>query len=164
MFQEAFEHVTMAPVPSPMKVMVFASPGGNIFNVGAFIRFRCAKMLFLSHTCKFPDGNFFLHVEKSVGDNGVSGQQVLDLLVLEDDVFQRCLCAQPAPTARQRSNRSKYAHFLRDLAATADSALFSQQLLNMTHRWWSEADGARYPDPATFQLPHRPSHDARCYF
>ena len=64
--------------------------------------------------------------------------------------------------------------------ATADlplhSALFSQQLLDLTHRWWSEAESpdidvndvyplaaaayiciklhpARYPDPAPFQLP-----------
>ena len=46
-----------------------------------------------------------LHLENSFEDNGVSGQQVLDLLTLEDDVFQRCLSAQPAPTAQQRSNR-----------------------------------------------------------
>ena len=69
------------------------------------------------------------------------------MLALENDVFQRCLSAQPAhtPTALQRFNRSKCAHLLRDLAATADlpphSALSSQQLLNLTHRWWSEVEG-----------------------
>ena len=54
-----------------------------------------------------------LHLENSFEDNGVSGQQVLDLLALEDDVFQRCLSAQPGPTALQRSNRGKCAHLLR---------------------------------------------------
>ena len=116
--------------------------------------------------------------ENSFEDNGVSGKQVLDLLVLEDDVFQRYLSAQLAPTALQRSNRGNCAHLLRDLAASVDlsphSVLFSQQLLDLTHRWWSEAEGpdigdvyllaaaayirielhsARYLDPASFQLP-----------
>ena len=59
-----------------------------------------------------------LHFENSFEDNGVAGQQVLDLLALEDDVFQRCLSAQPAPTV-QRTNRGKCAHLLRDLAAAA---------------------------------------------
>ena len=58
-----------------------------------------------------------LHFENSFEDNGVSGQQVLDLLASEDDVFQRCLS-----TALHRSNRGKCAHFLRDLAATLLSA------------------------------------------
>ena len=106
----------------------------------------------------------------------LAGQQVLDILALEDDVFQRCLSAQPDPTALKRSNRCKCAYLLRDLADTADlpphCALFSQQLLDLTHRWWSETEGpdieevmsmpwqqwftlhsARYPDPAPFQLP-----------
>ena len=61
-----------------------------------------------------------LHLENSFEDNGVSGQQVLDLLALEDDVFQRWLSAQLASTALQSSNRGKCAHLLRDLAATAD--------------------------------------------
>ena len=59
-----------------------------------------------------------LHLENSFEDNGVAGQQVLDLLALEGDVFQRCLSAQN-PTALQRSNRCKCADLLRDLAATA---------------------------------------------
>ena len=103
----------------------------------------------------------------------VSGPQVLDLLALEDDVFQRCLPAQPAPAALQRFNRGKCARLLRDLDATADlplhCPLFSLQLLDLTHRWWSESEGpdidevaahtsiklhsARYPDPAPLQLP-----------
>ena len=32
-----------------------------------------------------------LHLENCFEDNGIGGQQVLDLLVLEDNVFQRCL-------------------------------------------------------------------------
>ena len=112
---------------------------------------------------------------------GVSGQIVLDILTLESDVFQRCLSAQPVSTALQRFSRCKCAHLLRDLAAAADlpltvSALFSQQLLDLTHRWWSEVEdpdidvndtyflaaaactciklhSARYPDLAPFQLP-----------
>ena len=68
-----------------------------------------------------------------------------DLLALENDVFQRCLSAQLAPAALQRSNTAKRAHLLRDLAAAADqpphSALFSRQVVDLTHRWWSEAEG-----------------------
>ena len=45
-----------------------------------------------------------LHLENSFEDNGVSGQQVLVLLTLENDVSQRCLSAQLAPTALQTSN------------------------------------------------------------
>ena len=56
----------------------------------------------------------------SFENNGVSGQLVLDMLILESDVFQRCLSAQPAHTALQRFNRCMCAHLLRDLAATAD--------------------------------------------
>ena len=48
-------------------------------------------------------------------------------------------------TALQRSNRRKCGHLLRDLAATADlpphSALFSQQLMDLTHGWWSDDEG-----------------------
>ena len=72
-------------------------------------------------------------LENSFEDNGESGQLVLDMLTLENDAFQRCLSAQPAPTAPQRFNRCKCAHLLRDLAATAD-------LLDLTRRWWSEAE------------------------
>ena len=112
-------------------------------------------------------------------EHGVSNQLVLDMLTLENDIFQRCLLAQPAPTTLQRFNRRKCSHLLRDLAATADlpshSAVFSQQLLDLTHRWWSEAEdpdidvhdvspaaaaymciklhSAMYPDLASFQLP-----------
>ena len=47
MFQDGFEHMTkklMVPAPSAMKIMVVAPPGGNIFNVGAIKRFRCAEV------------------------------------------------------------------------------------------------------------------------
>ena len=49
------------------------------------------------------------------------------------------LSERSAHTALQRFTRCKCAHLLRDLAATADlpphSAIFSQQLLDLTHRW-----------------------------
>ena len=119
-----------------------------------------------------------LHLGNSCEDNGVSG--------LENVVFQRCLSAQPGPTALQRFNRFKCALLLLDLAAIADlpphSVLLSQQLLHLTHRWWSEAEGsdievndiyllaaqaytciklhsARYPEPVPFQLldPRQPA-------
>ena len=129
-----------------------------------------------------------LHLENSFEDNGVAGQQVLDLLTLEDDVFQRCLSVQPDPTALQRFNRGKCAYLLRDLDVTADlpsrCPLFALQLLGLTHRWWSELEGtdieeedvhshaaaacigtkmhsARNPDPAPFQLPD-PRQPALC--
>ena len=42
------------------------------------------------------------------------------------------------------SNRRKCAFFLRDLVAAADlpphSALFSQQHLHLTHKWWAERE------------------------
>ena len=120
-----------------------------------------------------------LHLENSFEDNGVAGEQVVDFLAL-GDVFQRCLSAQSGPTAPQRSNRGKCAHFLRDLAATAnlpfDCPLFVLRLLDLTRRWWSGTEGpdieegdayplaaaasicielhsASFPDPAPFQLP-----------
>ena len=49
---------------------------------------------------------------------GQQGWRVLDLLALENDVFQRCLSAQPDTTALQRSNRGKCADLLCDLDAT----------------------------------------------
>ena len=59
---------------------------------------------------------------------------MLDLLVLVDDVFQRCLSAQLDPTALQRSNRCKCAHLLRGLDATVDlppqCSLLALQLLS----------------------------------
>ena len=64
---------------------------------------------------------------------------------LERDTFRRCFLAQPAPTALQSSNRRKRALLLRDLVATADlplrNALFSLQLLDLTHRWWAAREG-----------------------
>ena len=69
---------------------------------------------------------------------GVARQQVLDLLALEDDVFQWCLSAQSDLTTLQRSNRGKSVHLLRDLNATADlpphCPLFVLQLLDLTQR------------------------------
>ena len=37
------------------------------------------------------------HLENSFEYNGVAGQQVLDLLALEDDVLQRCLLSAAGP-------------------------------------------------------------------
>ena len=128
-----------------------------------------------------------LHLENILEDHGVSGQVVDEVLALEWDTFRLCFPAQPAPSALQRCNRRKRAFFLRDLAATADlplhSALFSQLLLDLTHRWWTEREepdidindvhllaaavcihielhSARFPDPAPFQLPN-PQQPAR---
>ena len=93
-----------------------------------------------------------LHLENSFEDNGVTGQRVLDLLALEDDVFQRC----PASTALQRSNRGKCAHLLSGFAATADlpphCPLFALQLLDLTHRWWSETEGPDIEEGDAYSL------------
>ena len=115
-----------------------------------------------------------LQLENILEDHGVSGQVVDEMLALEWDTFRRCFLAQPALSLLQRFNRRMCAFLLRDLAATADlpfhSALFSQQLLDLTHRWWAEREdpdieindvhllaaathihtqlhSARYPDP-----------------
>ena len=91
-----------------------------------------------------PASSDNLHFGNIFEENGASGQHVNDMLTLERDVFQRCLSAQTAPTALQRFNRRKSVLLLQDLAATADlpphSVLFSQQLLDLTHRCWSEAE------------------------
>ena len=113
-----------------------------------------------------------LHLENILDDKRGD-----EMLALDRDTFWCCLSA--TPTALQRSDRRKCALLLRDLVATADlphSASFSQQLLDLTHRWWAErADTGidindihhlaaavhihtklhpeRYPDPAPFQLP-----------
>ena len=93
------------------------------------------------------------------------------MLTLERDVFQRSLTAQPAPTALQRFNKSKCAHLLRDLAASADlaphSVLFSQQLLDLTHRWWSEAEDPDIDVNDVYSLAAaahmcKKQHSARC--
>ena len=85
-----------------------------------------------------------LELENILEDHGVSGQVVDEMLALEWDTFRRCFLAQPALSVLQRFNRRKCAFLLRDLAATADlpphSALFSQQLLDLIHRWWTERE------------------------
>ena len=48
-----------------------------------------------------------LHLESIFDDIEVSRQLVDEMLALERDTFQRCLSAQPAPTALQRFNRRK---------------------------------------------------------
>ena len=106
-----------------------------------------------------------LHLENSFKNNGVGGQQVLDLLALEDDVFQRCLSAHPDPTALQRSNRGKFAHLLRDLDATADTPhhcpLFALQLLDLTHRRWSESQGPDIEEGDVYSLLALKLHSVR---
>ena len=95
------------------------------------------------------------------------------------ETHRRCFPAQPALSALQRFSRRKCAFLLCDLTATVDllphGALFSQQLLDLTHRWWTEREdrdidingvhpsqphstltSSCIPDPAPFQLPdHR---------
>ena len=109
---------------------------------------------------------------------GVSGQLVLDMFTLENDVSQRCLSAQPFPQRYRGSTRASV------LTTSATSPLqlicrltVRSSLSNCwTHRWWSEAEdpdtgvndvyplvaaayiciemhSARYPDPAPCQLP-----------
>ena len=60
----------------------------------------------LPHDRVSPDD---LHLENIFDDNGVSGQVVDDMQALERDTFQRCLSAEPAPSALQRFNRRKCA-------------------------------------------------------
>ena len=113
--------------------------------------------------------------------HGVPGQQVLDLLALEDDVFQRCLSAQPASHSAAEVQQGQLCSS--PARPRRCCALLSQQLLHLTYRWWSESEGpdieegdvsslaaaayiriklhsARYPDPAPFQLPD-PQQPAR---
>ena len=56
-----------------------------------------------------------------------------------------------SPTALQRFDRGKCVYLLHDVAAAADllphSALFSRQLLDLTDRWWSEAQDPVIDDP-----------------
>ena len=51
-----------------------------------------------------------LHLENSFEDNGVAGQQVLDLLALEDDVFQRLSLSEAGPRSASELQQSKCAH------------------------------------------------------
>ena len=66
------------------------------------------------------------------------------MLSMELETYRRCFPVQPALSALQRFHGRKYAFFLRDLTAAADlpphGALFSQQLLDLTHRWWTEGE------------------------
>ena len=112
-------------------------------------------------------------------DHGVSWLAIDEMFALEWATYRRCFQAQPLLSALQRYIRRKCAHLLRDLAATADlppnSALFSQQLLDLAHRWFEREDNdidigdfhplaaavyihiklhsARYPDAVPYQFP-----------
>ena len=119
-----------------------------------------------------------LNLENSFEDNGVSGNMCL--------ICWRWRMTSFSGVSQRSQHRGKCAHLLRGLAAATDlpphNTLFSQQLLDLTHRWWSEAEGpdidvgdvhplvaaayicirlhsARYPDPALFQLqdPRQPA-------
>ena len=113
-----------------------------------------------------PSPTISTHLGNSFEDQRISGQLVLDMLTLENDVFQRCLSAQPVPTALQRFNRCKCAHFLRHLAAAADlppnSALFSLQLLDLTHSWWSEAEDPTSTSTMSIPLRQRLTFALNC--
>ena len=60
------------------------------------------------------------------------------------------------PAALQMCDRGKCAHLLRDLAATADlplhCSLLALQLLDLTHRWWSESEGPDIEEGDVFTL------------
>ena len=77
-------------------------------------------------------------------------------LLLEDVVLLRCLAAQQDPTALQRSNRGKCAHFLSDLDATADlplhCSLHALQLLDLGQRRWSQSEGPDIEEGDVFTL------------
>ena len=94
-----------------------------------------------------------LELENILEVHGVSWQITDEMIALEVETHRRCFPAQPALSASQRYNRRKCALLLRDLAAAANLPLFSQQLLDLTHRGWSErADSVklhseRYPGP-----------------
>ena len=89
---------------------------------------------------------FDLELENILEDHGVSWQTTDEMLGLELETYRRCFSAQLALSALQRFNRRKCAFLLRDLAAAgglpSHSALFSQQLLDLTHRWWTERERA----------------------
>ena len=128
-----------------------------------------------------------LEFENIFGDRGVSWLIIDEMFALELETYRRCFPAQPVLSALQRYNRRKCAHLLRDLAATADlpphRALFSQQLLDPTHKRWTEREdndidivdilplaaavfflsklhSARYPGPFPNQFPD-PQRPAR---
>ena len=109
------------------------------------------------------------------------------MFALELETYRRCFPAQLALSALQWYIRRKCAHLQRDLVATADlpphSALFSQRLWDVTHRWWTEREdnnidsvdvhslvaavfdhiklhSARYPDLVPHQFPD-PQQPAR---
>ena len=121
-----------------------------------------------------------LELENVFEDHGVSRQIIDEMFALEVEAHRRCfLLAQPVLFALQRYNRRKCAPLLRGLTATADlphnSAFFSQQLLDLTHRWSEREDNdidigdvhrraaavpilfklhsARHPDPVPYQFP-----------
>ena len=109
---------------------------------------------------------------------GVSGQY--PSAVSLSAVFQRSPQHCRGPTEESVLTSCATSPLL--LTCQHHSALFSQQLLDLTHRWWSEAEGPtsmwvmsiplrrrlicalnctpRYPDPAPFQLPD-PQQPAR---
>ena len=110
------------------------------------------------------------------------------MFALELATHRRCTPAQPILSALQRYNRRKCAHPLRDLDATVDlsphSALFSLQLMDLTHGWWSDREdndihifdvlplaaaissklySAEYPDPDPFPgLQQHAAHLLTC--
>ena len=89
-----------------------------------------------------PVSPFCLELENIFEDHGVSWQNIDEMLALEVETYRRCFPPRPALSASQRYNRRKCALLLLDLAAAANlpphGALFSQQLLDPTHREWTE--------------------------
>ena len=85
---------------------------------------------------------FGFELENILEDHGVSWQVIDEMLALEVETCRRCIPAQLALPASQIYYGRKCALLLRDLAAAANlsphGALFSQQLLDLTHRGWTE--------------------------
>ena len=101
---------------------------------------------------------FGLELENIFEDHGVFWQVIDEMLALKVETYRRCFPAQPALSALQMYHRRKCAFLLRDLAAAANlpphGALLSQQLLDLTHRRWTERADTdighqRYPSPCS---------------
>ena len=79
-----------------------------------------------------------LELENVFEDHGLSWLIIDEMFALELETYRRCLPTKPVLSALRRYNRRKRA------AATADlppnSALFSQRLLDLTHKWSERED------------------------
>ena len=154
----------------------FASVQPSSFQLPASVQVTLSANLSLGA----PRHPATLKFENIFEDHGVSWLIINETIALELETHRRCFPAQLVPSASQMYKWRMCAHLLRDLAATGDlpphSALLSQQLLDLTHRWWIEREdndvdtvdvhplaaavyihfklhSARYPDPVPYQFP-----------